>query len=258
MSKDPAFFLLLLGFVLIIFILKYRLLGSVIIYDYQKGFLYRKGYFVKTLETGKYFYYVPNSRIEVIDMRKTLVTLPAQQILTKDSVNIKVTLVAFYTIVDPIRTRQSQSYYNDFYNMCQLILRDVVSLISLDELLEKKSSIDQHLLALIAEPAADLGLSVSQLAIKDIVLPANLKKAFSGIVEAQKEAQRQLEKARGEQAVLRKLANSSGMYENNPALLQARLVQALSTGNNTIVFTADDRLFVKASAGGSRLSEKQV
>jgi hypothetical protein len=80
------------------------------------------------------------------------------------------------------------------------------------------------------------------------MLPANLKRAFAGVLEAQKEAQRQLEKARGEQAVLRNLANSSAMYASNPMLLQARLVQVLDGGNNNVVFKTDDMLVPKDKA----------
>ena len=73
------------------------------------------------------------------------------------------------------------------------------------------------------------------------MLPANLKKAFSGIIEAKKEAQTQLEKARGDQAVLRNLANAAGLYDANPQLLQARIIQTLANGNNTIVFGANEK-----------------
>ena len=81
------------------------------------------------------------------------------------------------------------------------------------------------------------------------MLPTNIKKAFSGILEEQKEAQRQLEKARGEQAVLRKLANVSGLYDVNPMLPQARLIQALSAGNNSVVFNADHKILSKEKRG---------
>jgi hypothetical protein len=85
---------------------------------------------------------------------------------------------------------------------------------------------------------------VSGLAVRDVMLPANLKKAYSGALEAQKEAQKNLEKARGEQAVLRSLANSSKLYEEHPSLLQARVIQALANGNNSIVFGADDKMSI--------------
>jgi regulator of protease activity HflC (stomatin/prohibitin superfamily) len=129
-----------------------------------------------------------------------------------------------------------------------LALRDLVAMTTIDELLEKKTEADAQLLASAATRAERLGLRISALALRDIVLPANLKKAFAAALEAQKDAQRQLEAARGEQAALRSLAISSKMHENNPALLQARLIQALSSGANTIVFNGDDRTIVAKPA----------
>lgn len=243
MSFEVLLLLLTLAAVLYCWI---RCFVSVTIFEFQKGLLYKKGAFVKTLSAGKYHYIKSRSTIEVVDTRKTMLTLPGQEILTKDNVNIKITLVGFYEVSDPVKAKhQSENYMTEFYNISQIMLRELVGAITIDELLEKKGALDTQLLTGISEKVKGIGLSVSILSVKDIMLPANLKKAFSGILEAQKEAQRLLEKARGEQAVLRNLANSSGMYESNPMLLQARLIQSLATGNNSIVFSADDKLAVK-------------
>ena len=72
------------------------------------------------------------------------------------------------------------------------------------------------------------------------MLPNNLKRAYAGVLEAQKEAERRLEQARGEQAVVRSLANTARMLGENPALVQARMLQALDTGGNTLVFGSTD------------------
>lgn len=239
-------FVLLFILLLIVFSFWVRLFDFLTIYEFQKGILYKNGSFVKILDAGKHYYHKSNSMIHVLDIRKSLINLPGQEVLTKDNVSIKITLVGFYEITDPIKAvHQSENYVTEFYNLSQIVLRNLVGAVSIDELLEKKGEIDAQLLAGVSEKAKDLGLTVSTLSVKDIMLPANLKKAFSGILEARKEAQRQLEKARGEQAVLRSLANSSSMYESNPMLLQARLVQALSTGNNNIVFNVDDKITLK-------------
>lgn len=215
---------------------------SVIVFDYQKAMLYKKGALTKMLGTGKHYYFKNNAVIKVVDIRKSLINLAGQEILTKDNVSVKITLAGFYNVSDPLKAIQSSvDYTAELYSVAQLALRNLVASVTIDQLLEKKGEIDAQLLADIAEKASAFGLTVSMLAVKDIMLPTNLKKAFSGILEAQKEAQRQLEKARGEQAVLRNLANSSTMYDSNPMLLQARLIQSLSTGNNSIVFNADSK-----------------
>ncbi len=226
-----------------------KIFGVVTLYQFHKGLLYKNGSFEKILTAGKYHYIKASTLIKIIDIRMMMILLSGQDILTKDNVNIKMTMVSSYQVTDPVKAHHhSEDYSTVFYNLAQITLRNLVGAVTIEELLEKKGEIDTQLLAAIQEKAQELGITVSMLAIKDIMLPANLKKAFSGILEAQKEAQRQLEKARGEQAVLRSLANTSNLYEANPTLLQARLVQTLSSGNNSIVFNTDNKPYRKDGA----------
>ncbi|MCC2096264.1 MAG: slipin family protein [Hyphomicrobiales bacterium] len=226
--------------VLVVLFLARRQFTFQTVFDFQKGLLYRRGVFTQTLEPGRYFVLVPRDTIEIFDIRKTMLSIPGQEILTKDKINIKLSLSGHYSIADPLKTKQSSQYFiSELYNDAQMLLRDKVSGVTLDELLEGRAAIDASLLEGMQDNADSLGLTLSALAIKDIILPANLKRAYAGVIEAQKEAQRQLEKARGEQAVLRSLANSSRMYDNNPSLMQARIVQSLAEGRNTVVFNAD-------------------
>lgn len=223
-----------------------RLVEVVTVYEYQKGLLYQKGSFQKTLGAGRYYYLKDRSSIAVIDTRRRLIMLPGQEILTKDNVSLKISLAGFYEVSDPVKAQhQSENYEKELYTISQLVLRDLVGKFTIDEFLEKSDEINDQLFIGVSDSATKLGLSVSTLAVKDTMLPGNLKRAFSSILEAQKDAQRQLEKARGEQAVLRSLANSSGLYENNPMLLQARLVQVLSNGTNNVVFNADNKVGMK-------------
>ncbi|TAL27987.1 MAG: slipin family protein [Alphaproteobacteria bacterium] len=243
---------LLLAVILFIVVIYSKLFSKIVVYEFQKGLLYRKGTFVKLLGAGRYRFLKANTDIQVVDIRRALLSMPGQEILTKDNIGLKLSLCGFFEVTDPVKAKhQSQNYLNEFYNHAQIALRDVISAYTMDELLEKKGDIDAQLLSKVTDKAAALGLAVTSLAVKDIMLPANLKKAFSGILEARKEAQKQLEKARGEQAVLRNLANSSAMLEGNPMLLQARIIQSLSTGNNTVIFNAPDNdvIIPKKSAG---------
>jgi len=216
-------------------------IGRIIIYDYEKALLYRKGKFIKILDAGMHRYLKLSSNIDIVDTRNNIISVPGQEVLTKDNVSIKLSLTGFYSIVDPVKTKHnSTNYHNELYNYVQILLRKIVSNYEVEELLESKNAISEELTKELQEKISSIGLEVSMLNIRDIMLPASMKKAFSGIVEAKKEAQTQLEKARGEDALLRKLANSSKMYENNPSLLQSRVIQTLSTNkNNTIIFGAD-------------------
>lgn len=247
----PEFLLTVIA-IIIGFTLYARYVSRIVIYEFQKGLLYKKGAFVKLLGAGRYRFLKPGTDIQVVDIRRQMVALPGQEILTKDNISLKLSLCGFIEVTDPVKARhQSTNYLSEFYTVAQLALRDIVSAFTIDELLEKKGEIDAQLLAKSAEKAAGLGITISALSVRDIMLPANLKKAFAGILEAKKEAQKQLEKARGEQAVLRNLANSSSMLDGNPMLLQARIIQSLSSGNNTVIFNAPDNDIIvpKKSAG---------
>jgi regulator of protease activity HflC (stomatin/prohibitin superfamily) len=218
-----------------------------IVYDFEKGLLYRDGSFVRMLDAGRYRILKDRSRIDTVDTRKLPFTLSGQEVLTKDNIQVRITTVGQYQVTDVAKAaHEVASYHAEFHTLAQLVLREQVGNLTLEELLDKKTELNAKLLASVEEGAKLLGLTVSAFAVRDVMLPANLKKAFVGTLEAQKEAQRQLEVARGEQAVLRSLANSSKLYENNPSLLQARVIQALSNGNNSIIFGSDDRMTVNA------------
>ena len=238
--QTPVLFLIILA-LFFGFVLYARYVSRIVVYEFQKGLLYKKGSFVKLLGPGQYRYIKPRTDIQLIDVRRQLVLLPGQDILTKDNISLKFSLCGFIEVTDPVKAKhQTANYLSEFYNHAQIALRDIVASFTIDELLEKKGEIDAQLLAKVTDKASALGLTVSSLAVRDVMLPANLKKAFAGILEARKEAQKQLEKARGEQAVLRNLANSSAMFDGNPMLLQARIIQSLSSGNNTVIFNAPD------------------
>jgi regulator of protease activity HflC (stomatin/prohibitin superfamily) len=191
------------------------------------------------LGAGAYRFLHGSTDIKVVDTRRAMVSLPGQEILTQDNISVKLSLCGFYEIKDPVKAHHAtQNYQTEFYSHAQVALRDIVAGYTLDDLLSKKNEIDSLLLAKVAPASEALGLAVSTLSVRDVMLPASVKKAFSGIMEARKDAQKQLEKARGEQAVLRNLANASSMFDGNPMLLQARIIQSLSGGSNTIIFNA--------------------
>lgn len=239
--------LYLLGLFATLFIIR-QTIASVTIYDYQKGIFYRNGITDKIVGAGRYFYHKRKSQVSVIDMRETLLPLQGQEILTKDSLSVKVSATVSYQVVDPVAAIKNVKDYNaSLYDRAQIALREAVSSSTLDELSQNRNAIDERICHDLGEAVQKIGIKISSAAIKDVMLPPQIKKAFTAILEARKESEKQLEKARGEQAVLRSLMNSSKLYETTPMLFQARLVQALSAGNNDIVFqsTSEGTLLAK-------------
>lgn len=216
------------------------------VYDHQKGLLFRRGAFERELDAGTYRLWSAHDKIEVFDLRDMPLSVLGQEMLTADKINPRVTLIGSYRVKQPrLAQSRSTSFLFDVTTAAQLALRDAVARLTLDQLLETQSAIGPEIQAAIAAKAAELGIEISALAVRDVMLPANLKRAYAGVIEAQKEAQRKLEVARGEQAVLRSLANTARLYAETPTLLQARVVQALESGNNSIIFGTDGALHVK-------------
>ncbi len=210
------------------------------VYSWQTALRFTDGAFDGLLAPGRYRHLKRRTTLRIVDTRKQLVTIPGQEILTRDNINIRITLVAGFSIDDPVKAlTEVANYHTDFYMRAQLVLRARISDLTLDDVLVARAAFDEILLADAQPEAEALGLSLHSLAIKDIMLPGNLKRAYAGVLEAKKEAERLLENARGETAVLRSLANSSKAYAGNPTLLQARIIQSLGSGGNSIVFAAD-------------------
>lgn len=208
--------------------------------DYEKGLHYKNGRLVGIVGQGRYFLLRSFSSIERVDLRPTSLYVPAQEVFTRDKIFVKITLGGQYRIIDPIRARHLSAHAETpFYSLVQMALRDEVALLTIDEFLDQRKEVSSRIQKNIQSSTEELGLTVESIVIKDVIVPANIRRAYSGILEAQKEAQRKLEQARGEQAVLRNLANSAAMYDKNPMLWQARLIQALSNGSNSIVLNAE-------------------
>lgn len=210
------------------------------IYDFEKGIRYHKGVLEGVVGTGRYRYLPSRTQINKYDMRPQFLVVAGQEMPTKDHISVRATLVGRYRIADLLRAvHATANFQQDMQTAIQLALREIVGSMSTDELLQSRGAVDAEIPKRIQPQLADIGIEVIELALRDIILPANLKKAMAGVLEAQKEAQRNLEKARGEQAVLRSLANAARMFEGNPSLLQARIIQTLAQGGNTVVFGSE-------------------
>jgi len=110
--------------------------------------------------------------------------------------------------------------------------------VTLEALLGQRLDIGAQLLARVQPEAAKVGISVTAVEVKDVTLPNDLKRAFAEVLKAKQEGQAALERARGESAALRNLANGARVLEGNPALQNLRLMQSLTAAQhagNTII-----------------------
>jgi regulator of protease activity HflC (stomatin/prohibitin superfamily) len=210
-----------------------------VIFEYQRGLVYRNGKYLKLWEPGLHWYHRLAYTVHRMDVRTRIATIPGQEVLSSDGVSIKVSLAATYKVVDPYKAFNTSANYEEaLHVLLQLGLRDLVGAIPMDDLLAKRKEIGSMLLAGSKEKAAGLGIELAAADIKDIMFPGELKNIYAQVLNARKEGLAALERARGETAALRNLANAAKIMESNPALFQLRLLQALgSNSGNTIILS---------------------
>lgn len=233
---DTPYPLVLIG-VAVVAIAVRMLFNRVVILEYERGVLYRNGVAVETLGPGVHWTRA-SSTVTRLDVRPTFVAVPGQEVITADGVGVKVSIVAKYQVAEPARILSSVANYRDaLYTVLQLALREIVAGGSVDAVLATRLDIGKQLMAIAAPKVAEYGLTLLEAEVKDVMFPGDLKKIFGQVVKARQEGLAALERARGETAALRNLANAAALVEQRPGLMQLRVLQTLgqSPGNTVVL-----------------------
>jgi regulator of protease activity HflC (stomatin/prohibitin superfamily) len=248
--------LLVLVFLLIASILFFKM---VTIFEFQRGLLFRNGRFASILEPGLHFYFSPITSIQRVDIREMNMVLPGQEVLSADNIAMKISLVASYRVADPYRAMtQVTNFMDALHTVLQINLRDTVGSLPVDELLAKRSEIGKAVLEKSVERAKELGLELKMANIRDIMFPGELKNIFAQVVSARNEGLAALERARGESAALRNLANAARLLDGNPSLRQLRLLQMLENkSGNTVILLGDELPGPLNASGKSKRGEQE-
>jgi regulator of protease activity HflC (stomatin/prohibitin superfamily) len=197
------------------------------------GLLYYKGKFVEVLLAGEHVRWGRGFTLGVADLRRTTLLVAGQEVLTADNVGLKLSVVVAYHVIDPAKAaHQTQNWQGDLYNATQLGLRSIVGGVAVEALLSQRLNIGAQLLASVQPEAGKIGINVQTVEVKDVMLPAELKRAFADVIKAKQEGHAALERARGESASLRNLANAARVLDGNPALMNLRLMQSLTAAQN--------------------------
>jgi regulator of protease activity HflC (stomatin/prohibitin superfamily) len=203
------------------------------------GLLYQHGKFLAQLGVGRNIRWGRGFTLAHQDLRKAILAVTGQEVLSADNVSLKASLSVSYQVVDPVKAvHGAQNWAADLHNQVQLALRAVISELAVEILTAQRQSVAAKLLALVQPEAAKFGLQVHAVELKDLMYPAELKRAFAESLKARQEGQAALERARGESAALRNLANAARVLEGNPELLNLRLLQSITaaqSAGNTLV-----------------------
>jgi regulator of protease activity HflC (stomatin/prohibitin superfamily) len=217
-------------------------LRVVTVHDYERGLRYRRGRFSGLVDPGTHITIAALTEIHVLDGRPSFVTIEGQEVLTADGVPLKVSLAARYVVGDPVAAvTGDQSYGRALHLELQLGLREALSTRTVDDILTTRNKIGPAVLEHTASKLARIGIELLSVEVRDLMVPGDLKRVFAGVVAARKEGEAGLERVRGETAALRNLANAGRMVEDNPGLLQLRMLQQLGgSSGNTVMLTMPD------------------
>jgi regulator of protease activity HflC (stomatin/prohibitin superfamily) len=207
------------------------------IFEYESGLLFNRGKFQHILAPGAHGYLRGWYTIQKLDMRNRFVTLPGQEVLTADNISLRISLMASFKVGDPYEAvHETANFVEALYLLLQVNLRDVVGSQSVDDLLVKRQQIGEEVFQRSVEQAKAIGLVLLLVNVKDVMFPGEMKEIFARVVNARKEGLAALERARGETAALRNLANAAKQLKDNPELAHLRLLQALENhSGNTVV-----------------------
>jgi regulator of protease activity HflC (stomatin/prohibitin superfamily) len=213
---------------------------DIVIHDYEAGLLYENGEFRKVLEKGAYVRRPLEKEIIIIDKRTQSTTISGQEILTKDKLNLRLNILVRYKVTDPVKARHEVENYNtSVYQDVQMTVRGIVGEKDLDELISIRKIFDENIQEELRSKCDKYGIKIESIELKDIILPGNLKEILIKEVEAKKEAEIALIKARGEVASTRALINAANLVREHPELLELKMMESLGKladrGNSTIV-----------------------
>lgn len=213
-----------------------RLIRRVTVFEYQHAVRFVRGRLGGVLPPGSHWIFTPLTSVQFLEARPRIITIPGQEVLSADGVTLKVSLLLEVRVSDPkAATLKSASYEESLYAKAQSALRVAIGERPIDEILHSRTELSARLQAEVEPAANGLGLELQSISIKDIMFPGSLKEAFSQTARAKQEAQATLERARGETAALRNLANAARVLDDNPNLFQLRLLQAAAESGKIVL-----------------------
>jgi regulator of protease activity HflC (stomatin/prohibitin superfamily) len=201
-----------------------------VVENHEAGLLYLEGRFVERLASGRHAFWTVAHKVEVkrLDLRPQAVEITAQEMLTRDRIALRVTLTAFRRIVDPERVVAAVPDVDAWlYRLVQFAIREAVAGRSLDEVLSAKAALDAELRDYVRARIADSGVEVTELGVKDVILPGEIRELVNKVVEAERVAKANLIRRQEETAATRSLLNTAKLMEENPLLLRLKELESL-------------------------------
>ncbi len=229
------------AFGLMVLVLVLLLSGLKVVREYERLVVFRLGRIVGARGPGVTYVIPGIEKASRIELRTVTMDVPAQDVITKDNVSIKVNAVLYFRVVDPNRAIvEVENYLFATSQNAQTTLRSVCGEVELDDLLAEREKINTQLQTIIDQHTDPWGVKVVQVAIKHIDLPEEMRRAMARQAEAERERRAKVIAAEGEFQASQRLSEAAAVMAKEPITLQLRYLQTLAEiateNNSTTVF----------------------
>ena len=212
-----------------------------IVKQYERGVVLRFGRLHSVREPGIRFIIPFVDVMTKVSMRIVTLPIQSQGIITKDNVSVGVSAVAYFRVVDPVKSVIAiENVHSAIDQIAQTTLRKVVGQHHLDETLAETAKLNVNIREILDETTVDWGAQVTLVELKDILLPDSMKRAMAKQAEAEREKRAKIIHAEGEKQAAMALSEAADVMSHNPITLQLRYLQTLNEiaaeKNSTILF----------------------
>jgi regulator of protease activity HflC (stomatin/prohibitin superfamily) len=246
------------------------LLSSIkILREYERGVIFRLGRLLSQPKgPGVILVFAPVDRIVRVSLRIDTLEVPAQDVVTRDNVTVKVNAVVYFRVIDPrLAVVEVSNFLYATSQLAQTTLRSVLGEVELDELLSQREKLNVRLQSILDQQTAAWGVKVTLVEVKQVDLAEQMIRAIARQAEAERERRAKIIHAEGEYTAAEKLSMAAEVIQKQPAAIQLRYLQTLveigTEKNTTIVFplpldilTSLERALDRIAAGKQPVSSK--
>jgi regulator of protease activity HflC (stomatin/prohibitin superfamily) len=228
----------ILAVVLIIFFLAAAIR---ILREYERGVIFRLGRVIATKGPGLIILIPIIDKMVKVSLRLVTMDVPAQDVITRDNVSVKVNAVIYFRVMDPNNAViEVENYLFATSQLAQTTLRSVCGQVELDELLAEREKINTQLQSILDHATDPWGIKVTTVEVKHIDLPQEMQRAMAKQAEAERERRAKVINAEGEFQAASRLSEAAGIIQKYPEALQLRYLQTLreisAENNSTTLF----------------------
>jgi regulator of protease activity HflC (stomatin/prohibitin superfamily) len=210
--------------------------------EYERGVVFRLGRLLSQPRGPGLIFLIPIiDRMVRIDLRTVTLTVPPQEVITRDNVPVRVNAVAYFRVVDPTAAVvEVEKFLVATSQIAQTTLRSTLGQHMLDELLSERDKINAILQRIIDDQTAPWGVKVSNVEVKDVEIPSSMQRAMARQAEAERERRAKVIAAEGEFQASQKLADAAQVLAEHPVSVQLRYLQTMlemsSERTSTVIF----------------------